>query len=519
MEQRILVRSDDKKADFVPNLTCMPVQRKLAPKTQDQTAFDDVRVQYSLNDADFQSYPAIIQRKQIVPLAVRLQQFDADVSTEITAEEDAKKFKDLLENYDAIDNVRETTLEQLLCLQDMIGIVVKLGGDKAHRAKKILGDEYFFVCKQKYDPPSDQNEQSEQNKDPWKHMDDSPFIWSLQFLAEKFGVLKPAGVQFSAEELIRYMSESHFVGLVSGQRVCNFDYSTIDALQVRVQNCIQNEGVLVHYSHRGDISILHSTDYLKANNLLARDAEATTKATENQIVTKSQKFDTEVLKNTGFVFMFLEHKNAQPRYSRFGKYRYCVPLNSYGRGLLTQGWVILHDLGSLFKHSEEHNQIHNVRRNISISSDDVHEMYVNLIKNNPDLQNEQDPISEDVNEMYVRLIEKTPDLQNKQDPRINILRQTINKFLSTGWYSTSFKSQNEKVVLASELSDHYFMGERIIPGIAWRIALELYGLSQFNKAEYEQVTASNDSLWKYISNVIFDMQIMIPVSVMPESVQ
>lgn len=491
MEQNILVKSDGKKAHFAPGLTGVPVQRRLAPKTQDQTAFDDIRVRYSLNDANFQSHPAVIQRKQIVPLADRLQKFDADVSAE------NPEFKTLLEDYDAINNVRETTLAQLICLKDMFDIVAKMDGDKAHRAKKILGDEYFFVCKQNYDSPFDQNE------DPWEHMDDSPFIRSLQFLAEKFGVLS-GGDQPTARRLIARMSNLHSIRLTPNESEFGDEgIAAINKCWVRVQRCILTDGVLAHYTHRGDISILHSTDYLKANNLLARDAKETMNPTEGQVVTKSMRIDTENIKNTGFVFMFLERKNAKFRPSDFGLYRYCVPLDNYGMGLLAQGWAILHDLAGAPKHPEGKDLESTVDRTLQGTT-------------NPGMER-PDQIKKEV-EIWAT---KNPNWMkgiNKQQ-----MLEMITLMLPIAQYSTSFTSRNEKKEynhpLESGVSDHYFVGADIIPGISLRIARELYMLSQFSTEEYERVTASNDSLWKYISNVVFDMQIMLPVSVMPEDVQ
>lgn len=503
MEQRRLVKSGDKKADFIPNLTGIPIQRRLAPKTQDQTAFDNVRVQYNLNDANLQSHPAVIQRKQIVPLAERLKWFDADIGTESTDYENTN-FQALLENYDAIENVIDTKPDQSRYLESMLYILKNMKGDKARRAESILEDELFFVSNQSYDSPLAQHE------DPWAHMNDSPFIRSLQILATDEGVLAPPGKQLLAKELIESTSKSHLVGLKLGQlcgtsegihtktsaglleSVSNesiLGYISVGGLQQWVQDCIQKEGVLAHYSHRNDIAIIHSTDYLKENNLLAKDAKVNMDASANQMTTKSQPVDIGILQNSGFVFMFLERRNANHRETRFGSYRYCVSLSSsYGRNLLEQGWAILHDLAGTPETEKNHERIYNVRRTIQKTLDN-------------------DAVNQKIKSL------------NLDEMEANTQKMML-MMLPAVQYSTNFTSLNEhdkyEHPLQSGASDHYFMGEDIIPGIALRIARELYMLSQFNEEAYKEAVKNKDNLWQYISKVVYDMQIMLPVSVMPE---
>ena len=73
--------------------------------------------------------------------------------------------------------------------------------------------------------------------------------------------------------------------------------------------------------------------------------------------------------------------------------------------------------------------------------------------------------------------------------------------------------------IEDKFSGNFLAGSQILPGVALRVECELRLLAQAAPEEALQVLSSKERLWKYIKNVIFNMQIMVPNSVMPEEMR
>ena len=69
------------------------------------------------------------------------------------------------------------------------------------------------------------------------------------------------------------------------------------------------------------------------------------------------------------------------------------------------------------------------------------------------------------------------------------------------------------------ISGNFLAGSQILRGVALRVECELRVLAQVAPEEAQQVLSSKQLLWEYINNVIFNMQIMVPNSVMPEEMR
>lgn len=78
---------------------------------------------------------------------------------------------------------------------------------------------------------------------------------------------------------------------------------------------------------------------------------------------------------------------------------------------------------------------------------------------------------------------------------------------------------NARYKIEDNISGHLLFGNQIIPGIALRIVCELFILEKTAPEEAKIIYDSESNLWKYIKDVIFNMQIMIPHSVMPEAIK
>lgn len=73
--------------------------------------------------------------------------------------------------------------------------------------------------------------------------------------------------------------------------------------------------------------------------------------------------------------------------------------------------------------------------------------------------------------------------------------------------------------IEDKLSGNFLAGSQILLGVALRVECELRLLAQVAPEEALQVLSSKEMLWSYIKNVIFNMQIMVPNSVMPEKMR
>ena len=339
----------------LPSLTGIPVQA--APAHRAGPPRRSVRLQYASPEPEQKN--AVIQRKQIIPLRDRLVEFNADVTQQLS------QLNDKIAIYDDLDNTGGTKVLQEILLREMLDLLEPQTDDKMKRAFKVIQDELSFVLKQDFT-------QIAAREDPWAHMDDAPFFLELKNRAVEQGILKPTPM--NAQELVTALSEHHIQNL-EGQRN-NLELQRQDlekhqpesALRLpdwlaeqqdqepqlvdlntfhiagKVLSLLNAEGELVHYTHFKDLTVIHSTDYLKQNSVLHSDEQDQTPG-EGTYTTKNQDIDFHIIKNTGFVFMFLEHKDDARPNTRFGKYRMSLPVSSpEAARSLKGGWAIMHDL-------------------------------------------------------------------------------------------------------------------------------------------------------------------------------
>lgn len=337
----------------LPSLTGIPVQAMPAHRTGPHRR--SVRLQYASPDPEQKN--AVIQRKQIIPLRDRLLEFDVDAAQ-------LPKIGDLVTEYDKLENVAATRAQQQALLEEMLTLPLPESAE-ATRAFKVVQDELSFVLKQDFT-------QIAARENPWTHMDDAPFFPELKQRAVEQGILKPAPTKISAQGLVTALSEHHIQNLEmqrqdlekrqpesvlrlldwpaeqQSQKPQPVDLNTFD-IAGKVLSLLNAEGELVHYTHFKDLTVIHSTDYLKQNSILHSDEQDQAPG-EGTYTTKNQDIDFRIIKNTGFVFMFLEHKDDARPNTRFGKYRMSLPVSSpEAVRSLKGGWAIMHDLTNVPK--------------------------------------------------------------------------------------------------------------------------------------------------------------------------
>lgn len=105
----------------------------------------------------------------------------------------------------------------------------------------------------------------------------------------------------------------------------------------KIAEILLKQTTLAHYSYHTDIAMLLSRDYAQASRINL--------ATDNSGMGKEKN-----LKNTGFVFFFLEQNGRAPRLNgRFGTTRYTIPTQyAADRGILDRSWVMLADFQNAY---------------------------------------------------------------------------------------------------------------------------------------------------------------------------
>lgn len=474
----------------LPRLTGIPVQA--APAHRAGPPHRSVRLQY----ASPEQKNAVIQRKQIIPLRDRLVEFNADITQQLS------QLNDKIAIYDGLDNIEGTKVLQEVLLKEMLALLELQTDDKIKRAVKVIQDELSFVLKQDFS-------HIQAREDPWTHMNDAPFFPKLQEQAAKQGISAPMG---TAWELVTALSEHHILNLEgqqknlerqrqdsetqrpesalrlpdwpAGQQEQKLQLVDLNTFHItdKVLSLLNAEGELVHYTHFKDLAVIHSTDYLKQNSMLHSD-EQNQKPDESTYTTKNQDVDFTVIKNTGFVFMFLERKGSARSNTRFGRYRMSLPVSSpEAARSLSRGWAIMHDLTNvpsgarpIYKGSPIDRIIYTVSGSMGAAADTLSQ---SALKQSTFF---------------------APHNRPKTAPR------------------KLKKMAPQKV--KDMISGNFLAGSQILRGVALRVECELRVLAQVAPEEAQQVLSSKQLLWEYINNVIFNMQIMAPNSVMPEEMR
>lgn len=504
-----------------------PVQEKEIAEGP-ELSYESMRVHYSSP-----SNQGVIQRKQTTPLAERLRAQGIDVDSL------GSEISNLIRLYDALENTASTKESQQRYLHLLINALYynlnelysNLESKKdivnIRTVLQIAGDELRFVSEQSFNAPFTAPPEA------WTHMNDSPFLRMAAEIAHKELRItpkpgSPAGRvpseprtpqdTFSSYDMIRAMSQHHIRQLIRPDRPpapTQGFWASLKGLfsspvkqpgplddpqtgefffqiYLKVIETLLREGMLSHYSHKPDLTVLHSTNYLKANHMLAREGvakRARVKETEN--VSKSMSVDTEMFRNTGFVFFFLERNgSAHHRATGFGKYRYTVRLTD-NPAILNNAWAMLHDMAGSSSHSRSIRRDSPVRR-IIISSFQPE-----------DIATWEQLFSEHSSQLL------NPDANLR--PMLSLFLPTANQqvFLQTP------DAESHDTEIVDHISGNFLQGSNILQGIALRLARELMALYQYSRKEYNTIMSSDDTLWEYILNAVHDMQIMVPQDVLP----
>lgn len=453
----------------LPSLTGIPVQAMPAHRTGPHRR--SVRLQYASPEPEQKN--AVIQRKQIIPLRDRLLEFDVDAAQ-------LPKIGDLVTEYDKLENVAATRAQQQALLEEMLTLPLPESAE-ATRAFKVVQDELSFVLKQDFT-------QIAARENPWTHMDNAPFFLELKQRAVEQDILKPTPTKISAQGLVTALSAHHIQNLEGqpaeqqGQKPQLVDPNTF-GIADKVLSLLNAEGELVHYTHFKDLTVIHSTDYLKQNSILHSDKQDQEPG-EGTYTTKNQDIDFRIIKNTGFVFMFLEHKDDARPNTRFGKYRMSLPVSSpEAVRSLEGGWAIMHDLTNVPKPDRPIYPGSQMDRITSITAGGT-------------IGSAEKTLSQSFLEQSTLFAPH----DRPPEPLQDLAKRTRQK-------------------IEDKLSGNFLAGSQILLGVALRVECELRLLAQVAPEEALQVLSSKEMLWSYIKNVIFNMQIMVPNSVMPEKMR
>lgn len=498
-----------------------------------KSSYESICIQYSMPARE------TIQLKQTTPLANRLRE------QEIAPETLGREFMELVTKYDNLPNTADTRDAQQRHLYALLDLLrERLHPDEENprikTALNILQDELSFVGIQNLDrtPASPAH--------PWEHLSSSPFIRMIAEVArmdaqgykdaqrhhqktQKAATTSEASTtseaptaseasitvepvrdiptqeDFSAFRMIQALSRHHREQLspMSGPHLSQDFFR----LFYQVKKILLQEGMLSHYTHNPNLTVLHSTDYLRANQVLGRERLAkSAKVDETETVSKSQDVDAAVFRNTGFVFFFLEKINSSHRNTQFGDYRYTVPLKSQS-AILSDAWAILHDMagqsmnGRAIRHAAPasppegggQRQVANITRRIFERVDSI-DAAIDLSQ------------------------QLQPSLAPYLDPAASLFNM-LTMFLPTAEQKIRLQTP-DGVLHDTEIQDHlsgnFLQGADIIDGIALRIAHELFTLQEVNAEEFNAVMSGSDAFWDYVSGAVHDVQIMVPHDVLPK---
>lgn len=497
-----------------------------------KSSYESICIQYSTPARE------TIQLKQTTPLADRLREQG------IAPETLGREFMELVTKYDNLPNTADTRDAQQRHLYALLDLLrERLHPDEENprikTALNILQDELSFVSIQNLDrtPASPAH--------PWEHLSSSPFIRMIAEVArmdaqgykdaqrhhqktQKAATSEasttseaptaseasitvepvrdiPTQEDFSAFRMIQALSRHHLEQLfpMSGPHLSQDFFG----LFLQVKDKLLQEGMLSHYTHNPHLTALHSTDYLRANQVLGRERLAkSAKVDETETVSKSQDVDAAVFRNTGFVFFFLENKGSSHRQTDFGEYRYTVPLSAQP-AILSDAWAILHDMagqpksGRAIRHAAPAEQTESVGKG-------QNKNITKRIFDRPDCTDAAMDLSQQLK----------PTLAPYLDPAAPLFSMLM-MFLPSAEQHILLQTpdgEQHDTKIHDHLSGNFLQGADIIDGIALRIAHELFTLQEVNAEEFNAVMSGSDAFWDYVSGAVHDVQIMVPHDVLPE---
>lgn len=529
----------DTSVRFGENVPIQEEKRTDKPKL----SYEDTKVYYSLSSssAPTQTLPVtilpfsvftsrleaspsrgVIQRKQTTPLTVRLREQG------IEADSFGPEIAELIGLYDNLDNESATESLQKDYLNSLLGmlnirLVSEAESSQVRIALRIVQDELDFVNVQTYDTPL------EAPQGAWEHMSASPFFKMIAEIAH-MQLQIPLGSftsgipdtdtspqqEFSSFNTIRELSRHHIESLESPDKIPVIATNWRDKIRngfrflarqpvptdqqrsqeafmntyQRIKDMLEREGMLSHYSHNPNLSVLHSTNYLKANHILKREKlSKSDTVSEGENVSKSQEVDTSIFRNTGFVFFFLERAGSTHRSKTdFGKYRYTVRLAD-NSNILNNAWAILHDMAGLQSSDRAIRKESPVRR---------------IIKR---------PLK--WFDLFGRHQKGSNLFLTSEEDLTGMLSMFLPSANQTFYLQTSDKKSYDTRI-EDHLSGNFLQGQDIINGIALRIAHELMALWNCSEEEYKLLMSDDNAFWEYVAGVVHDMQIMVPQDVLPE---
>ncbi len=483
----------------------------------------------------------VIQRKQTTPLADRLREQGIDPGAF------GPDFARLTQEYDELPNTAPQRAAQQRYLHVLLNLLTERmnAGEKnpwLQTALNILQDELSFVGIQNLDaspvPPAP----------PWEHMSGSPYLRMIAELARLDAqtplnalsgnkeTAKPAAAgpvrnipsqqNFSAFDMVQALTQHHLMQLrLAKSAHSKRSHNVFDTVLKLIRHTLSQEACLSHYTHNPSLTVLHSTDYLKANQILEEKAPTDLRTvSEKASISKSQDVDTAMFRNTGFVFFFLERAGAPSRSAtRFGRYRYTVPLNQ-GLDILKDAWAILHDMAN--QSESDRDIIHPaLAKQTESAVQGQSKSFLKLLAS-IFLKTEATPKSITKRKFYrpakmeniPKLPEKfPPDFEKQLDPATPLISM-LSLFLPTakqGIFLETPDGREHDTHIHDYLSGNFLQGLNIIEGIALRAAHELTTLQECGAAEYSTIMGNKDALWDYISGMVHDVQIMVPHDVLP----
>ncbi len=326
--------------------------------------------------------------------------------------------------------------------------------------------------------------------------------------------------------MVQALSQHHLMQLhLAKSAHSKRSHNVFDTVLKLVRHTLSQEACLSHYTHNPSLTVLHSTDYLKANQILEEKAPTDLRTvSEKASISKSQDVDTAMFRNTGFVFFFLERAGAPPRSAtRFGRYRYTVPLNQR-LNILKDAWAILHDMANQSESGRD--IIHPALAKQTESAVQGQSKSFLKLMASIFLKTEATPKSITKRNFYrpakmeniPKLPEKfPPDFKRQLDPATPLISM-LSLFLPTAKQDIFLETPDGRehdTHIHDYLSGNFLQGLNIIEGIALRAAHELTTLQECGAAEYNTIIGNKDALWDYISGMVHDVQIMVPHDVLP----
>lgn len=273
-------------------------------------------------------------------------------------------------------------------------------------------------------------------------------------------------------------------------------------LLTEIERWIKANCMLVHYSHDPTLSVLESNDRLRESGMLQSYIDPKKVTTGTVGADKSQNFDKLGISNAGFAFCFLETEEVHGRKSRFGNHRYSLTVRA-ALPMLSNAWAITYDLLEMF----------------NVDQTDPTKYSYHTV-----------PLLEDSAHTEISRTAKFPDGYSASTLTghfatdfTSIPKTTADNLFYKLIFLNFQNAENRRVVLENPTSNiiipdnlctNFLYGYDIIKGVAARVAMEM--LIAKHKLDAAIPSDKDALIRKYITQVVFKMQIMIPHKILPK---